>query len=245
MWAFEAERLGASEVVASDITYHAFKHLLFCRDVLGSKVVPYYNISPYNLAERLDVRFGAVDADFGDKGMESAPEDRAFDIVHDLGLLYHLRDPLASLSQARSVIKEGGLLLLETGVVLNMELSCMVPDGVDSYRFRIYDDPTTWWAPTISCLHEMLQASLFEPLVETQLILPQGKRETDTGRVCLAARAVNWKDAPHGVAVELANIHRNPGLDRWFVYHASNLNLTRTGVLETARAFLRNRLGRK
>ena len=59
MWAFEAERLGAAEVVATDVTYHAFEHFLFCKQVLDSQVVPYYNVSPYNLAERLDVRFGA------------------------------------------------------------------------------------------------------------------------------------------------------------------------------------------
>ena len=246
MWAFEAERLGAAEVVATDVTYHAFKHFIFCKQVLGSEVVPYYNVSPYNLAERLDVRFGALHSDFGDEAMTSDPEDRMFDVVHHLGLLYHLRDPLASLSQARSVIKEGGVLLLETGVVLNMELSCMVFNGVDSGRYRIYDDSTTWWAPTISCLHEMLRASLFEPLVETQLVLPQGKRETDTGRVCLAARAVGWQDAPHGVAVELANTHRNPGLENWFTYHASNLNLfSQPSLLERVRAFLKHRFGQK
>jgi len=246
MWAFEAERLGAAEVVATDITYHAFEHFMFCKQVLGSKVVPYYNVSPYNLAERLDVRFGALHSDFGDAAMTSTPEDRAFDVVHHLGLLYHLRDPLATLSQARSVMKKGGMLLMETGVVLNMELSCMVFNGVDPDNFRIYDDPTTWWAPTILCLHEMLRASLFEPLLETQVILPQGKRETDTGRVCLAARAVDWQDAPHGVAVELANVHRNPGLEQWFTYHAGDLGLlSKSGLLEPVRKFLKNRVPRK
>ena len=246
MWAFEAERLGAAEVVATDITYHAFEHFMFCKQVLGSNVVPYYNVSPYNLAERLDVRFGALHSDFGDAAMTNTPEDRAFDVVHHLGLLYHVRDPLATLSQARSVMKKGGFLLIETGVVLNIELSCMVFNGVDPDNFRIYDDPTTWWAPTILCLHEMLRASLFEPLLETQVILPQGKRETDTGRVCLAARAVDWQDAPHGVAVELANVHRNPGLEQWFTYHAGDLGLlSKSGLLEPVRKFLKNKVLRK
>ena len=246
MWAFEAERLGAAEVVATDITYHAFEHFMFCKQVLGSNVVPYYNVSPYNLAERLDVRFGALHSDFGDAAMTNTPEDRAFDVVHHLGLLYHVRDPLATLSQARSVMKKGGFLLIETGVVLNIELSCMVFNGVDPDNFRIYDDPTTWWAPTILCLHEMLRASLFEPLLETQVILPQGKRDTDTGRVCLAARAVDWQHAPHGVAVELANVHRNPGLEQWFTYHAGDLGLlSKSGLLEPVRKFLKNKVLRK
>ena len=238
--------LGAAEVVATDITYHAFEHFMFCKQVLGSNVVPYYNVSPYNLAERLDVRFGALHSDFGDAAITNTPEDRAFDVVHHLGLLYHVRDPLATLSQARSVMKKGGFLLIETGVVLNIELSCMVFNGVDPDNFRIYDDPTTWWAPTILCLHEMLRASLFEPLLETQVILPQGKRETDTGRVCLAARAVDWQDAPHGVAVELANVHRNPGLEQWFTYHAGDLGLlSKSGLLEPVRKFLKNKVLRK
>ena len=82
--------------------------------------------------------------------------------------------------------------------------------------------------------------------METQLILAQEKRETDTGRVCLVARAVSWQDAPHGVAVEFANTHRNPGLERWFIYHAGDLSLfSKSGLLEPVRAFLRNRLAGK
>ncbi len=49
MWAFEAEKLGASLVVATDCYYETYKNFLFCRNALNSRVIPYYNISPYDL----------------------------------------------------------------------------------------------------------------------------------------------------------------------------------------------------
>jgi len=49
MWAFEAEKLAARLVVATDCYYETFKKFLFCKEVLGSDVIPYYNISPYDM----------------------------------------------------------------------------------------------------------------------------------------------------------------------------------------------------
>ena len=57
MFAFEAEDLGARNVIATDCLYKSFKNFLFCKQVLGSRVIPYFNISPYDLTERLDVYF--------------------------------------------------------------------------------------------------------------------------------------------------------------------------------------------
>ncbi len=101
MWAFEAEQLGAKTVVATDCRYEALDNFIFCREILGSKAMPFYNVAPYFLAERLDVFFQ-------ENWKSQKPYERLFDIVHHLGLLYHLRDPFLSLSQARScLIKEG------------------------------------------------------------------------------------------------------------------------------------------
>jgi tRNA (mo5U34)-methyltransferase len=96
MFAFEAEEKKARTVVATDCLYNSFANFMFCREILKSRVVPYYNISPYNLTDRLDVYF--------DEQFPPADIDRRFDIVQHFGLLYHLRDPLLSLSQARSVL---------------------------------------------------------------------------------------------------------------------------------------------
>jgi tRNA (mo5U34)-methyltransferase len=143
MWAFEAEKLGAAPVVATDCYYEqVYERFLFCREVLGSKVIPYYNVSPYDLWERLDFFF---QENWGD----GKPYQRRFDIVQHLGLLYHLRDPLRSLSQARSVLRTGGHILIETAAVVDEDGAFLLFNGVTPGRGRIYTDTTTWWAPTI------------------------------------------------------------------------------------------------
>jgi tRNA (mo5U34)-methyltransferase len=229
MWAFEAEKLGAEMVVATDCYYETFKNFLFCRQVLRSNVIPYYNISPYNLHDRLDVYLQ-------ENWEQQKPYDRLFDIVQHLGLLYHLRDPMLTLSQARSVLRTGGHLLLETAAVINAPGSFMLFNGVPGRtpgKPRIYEDTTTWWAPTVECLKEMLMASLFEPIEGTVHSLDKvtepglmakvksgvrlalkaaNKGKFRISRVCLVARAIGPSDADKEYFRELSRAYRNPGL---------------------------------
>ena len=218
MWAFEAEKLGAETVVATDCFTLPYKNLLFCREVLRSRVIPYYNISPYKLTERLDV-------------FRQETGQTHFDVVQHLGLLYHLRDPLLTLSQVRSVLREGGYLLLETAAIPNIDAACMIFNGVpdkkkweqgDPYWWRGYNDVTTWWLPTVACMEEMLRATLFEPLMDTVCIVEQpptfemrGTQKTryERSRVCMVARAVAPAEANTDLAEELARTFRNPGLE--------------------------------
>lgn len=226
MWAFEAEKLGASQVVATDCYLETYHNFLFCKEALGSKVIPYYNVSPYEIFNRLDV---FLQENWGNQ----KPYDRMFDIVQHFGLLYHLRDPLYTLSQSRSVIKTGGILLIETAAVINEDGSFMLFNGVPPQKQRIYDDLTTWWAPTIPCLKEMLRASLFEPIEASVKVL---RKENFTNyiadfvkryfkderyvvsRVCMAAKAVEPDKYDKEYCRELARTYRNPGLvaDRLF-----------------------------
>jgi 2-polyprenyl-3-methyl-5-hydroxy-6-metoxy-1,4-benzoquinol methylase len=46
---------------------------------------------------------------------------RPFDVVVFAGVLYHMIDPLGGLAQARSFVREGGLLLLETSAVVDTQ----------------------------------------------------------------------------------------------------------------------------
>ena len=222
MWAFEAEKLGASLVVATDCYFETYKNFLFVRKVLNSNVIPYYNVSPYNLASRLDV--------FLQENWEvQKPYDRRFDIVQHMGLLYHLRDPLLTLSQARSVIKTGGHLLIETAVVADESGAFMVFNGVPPEAGRVYpDDPSTWWAPTVPCLLEMLRASMFEPVKASLQVMSAGDlaeplkrlvrkhvldRPYTITRAAVVARAVGRGDLDPEYFRELARTYRNPGLD--------------------------------
>ena len=224
LWAFEAERLGAKTVVATDCLYRTFKNFMFCRDILRSKCIPYYNISPYNLTERLDVFFQ-------ENFEQEKPYERMFDIVQHLGLLYHLRDPLLSLSQARSCIKAGGILLIETNVIMDTEESYMIYNGIP-FTHRLSDNYSVWWVPTINCMKEMLVASLFEPdessirVVEFTSPLAGkkdlffkrthgGMKDKDyrVGRLCMTARAAFSKEVQPEFLREMERTFRNPGLD--------------------------------
>jgi tRNA (mo5U34)-methyltransferase len=234
MWAFEAEKLGARNVVAVDSYYSQLENFLLCRNALNSRVMPYYNVAPHELSERLDVYLQedlfSADAD---------PYEKLFDVVQHLGLLYHLRDPLLTLAQSRSVLKTGGYLLMETAAVVDEKGSFMLFNGTppkDPTTGRIYPDITTWWAPTIRCLTEMLEAAMFEPLHDTIRVLERplagemarkirkhvrryfSEDSAHTiSRVSLVARAVGAKDVHREYFKELARTYRNPFLTTDFL----------------------------
>ena len=224
MFAFEAEQKGAKTVVATDCLYRTLSNLLFCREVFGSRIVPFYNVSPYRLADRLDVYF--------DEQYAGEEEDRRFDIVQHFGLLYHLRDPMLSLSQARSVLKPGGKLIIETDVVLNIPESFMLFNGLPNAA-RVRDNYSVWWAPTRACLIEMLESTLFkveeESYSEFAFIPPaheagrastaqrealrRDKKTYEIGRGAVIATAIGPGERNEKFEMELTRTYRNPGLD--------------------------------
>jgi tRNA (mo5U34)-methyltransferase len=138
-WSFEAEKLGAAEVWATDDMSQrktVTRSVPFAIECLGSKVRYRDDVSVYD-----------VDALFPEK----------FDVVICYGVLYHLRYPVLGLAKMRRVLKTGGTLLLETAV-LDTESTDM--------RWghnRIYpSDPSTWNAPSPSCLRFLLESSYFD-----------------------------------------------------------------------------------
>ncbi len=219
LWALEAESAGARQVIATDCLAGTFENLLLVRSILNSHIIPYYNVSPYNLTDRLDVRF---EENFGDEGQHT---DR-FDIVQHLGLLYHLRDPMFSLAQARSILKPEGLMLIETEVVLGRKDSALVFNGLPGVA-RLRDNYSVWWAPTELCLEEMLRANFFEPLMETKSTILYEVPVTASGRLRSGddavmetmGRSAMWCKAiePNGPVSkwerEMLRTFRNPGLD--------------------------------
>ncbi|MGC2855634.1 class I SAM-dependent methyltransferase [Novispirillum sp. DQ9] len=200
LWAFEAEKLGAKNVIATDVQATALEKFLTCREILGSKCLPFYNVSPYKLFDGLMPYLHSFTGD----SKKDCVKSNLFDIVQHFGVLYHLRDPLLSLSQARSVMKTGGTLILETAILRNEDQPHMAFNCNAAEKKTIYDDITTWWAPSPAALSEMLRASMFEPLPETQSIM--------SDRLTIAARAVGSSDVARDLWDELGRDYRNPGL---------------------------------
>ena len=133
-----------------------------------------------------------------------------FDIIQNFGLMYHLRDPLLALSQCRSVLKPDGVMILETAAYLKSDDPIMVFNNNGAApQFTFYPDITTWWAPTVRCLKEMLRATLFEPDETSVEVFPQ---EHGFGRVCMVAYPVSVERAPEALVGELKKTYRNPGL---------------------------------
>ncbi|HEY5986674.1 MAG TPA: methyltransferase domain-containing protein, partial [Streptosporangiaceae bacterium] len=147
LWSFEAERRGASLVVALDTwdgkgsqvggrllpkpTREGFD---FAKRVLGSRVYPIQG-TVSNLCYELESPLPCL---------EAIVFDTKFDVVLFLGVLYHLRHPLWALERIRSVMADDGLLILETHVDL---LSVPRPAVAFYEGAEAGEDPTNWWGP--------------------------------------------------------------------------------------------------
>jgi tRNA (mo5U34)-methyltransferase len=162
-FSFEAERRGASRVVAAD--YYSWRGLGWgttngkagfelAREALGSQVE--------------DVEIDVMDL--------SPDRVGTFDVVLFLGVLYHLRHPLLALERVASVTRD--LLIVETVVdMLGVRRPAMAfyPDR------ELNGDPTNWWAPNVAAVEGMLHTVGFQR-VRTVTPLPSLPRR--------AARAV-------------------------------------------------------
>ena len=133
---FEAERRGASRVLATDSFVWRNKvragksGFEFARAALHSKV------------EDMEIDV-----------MDLSPERvGTFDVVLFLGVLYHLRHPLLALERVRSVTKK--LLIMETHVdFLQIERPAMA-----FYPGKeLSNDPTNWCGPNEACCVAMLK----------------------------------------------------------------------------------------
>jgi len=171
-WAFEAEKRGASLVVATDVRLLGLERIIFVKSVLNSKIVPLYGVPVQDIEKRLAV-FGLSEK---------------FDIVQHFGLFYHLRDPLLSLAQCRRILSDHGQLLIETAYIDDDEKSYMAFNGLPN-QFHFYGIGSTW-APTKRCLREILIRSFFNPVNEENwqyAIHPDNNQPVKVGRICMTS----------------------------------------------------------
>lgn len=167
-WAFEAEDHGAKEVVGSDI--------LSLRPVFGD------GPETFEVAKALresNVKFRAASVYDCDEIFGKS----SFDIIQCFGVVYHLRYPEYAFAKLRRTLKEGGLLLMETAVMLDTDRALIELDQQKIYPL----DRSTWNAYSMPGLRIALETSYFDILDEKILI--RQDEELKIGRGYFLARA--------------------------------------------------------
>jgi tRNA (mo5U34)-methyltransferase len=166
-FSFEAERRGASEVVAID--YHSWAVdwpglLKYMSDEKAAGRVPDPYAPPAHLIDEVKQPGRSV-FDLTKEALGSIVEPvlsrvedynpgRQFDIVLYLGVLYHCEDPMASLKKVAALTRE-------TIVVETLGISTATEDVALWQYFHddsVNSDVTTWWAPNAKGLGDMLRA---------------------------------------------------------------------------------------
>lgn len=171
-YSFEAERRGASRVVALDHYVWSLDlpgHIRYwreCRErgvvALPTEQTPYWQPDrlpgkkAFDAAHRaLRSRVEAVVGNFMTMDLASLG---TFDVVLFLGVLYHMENPLASLRRVAALAKE--VAILETHAVAtpgyeNLEICEFYSSN------QLNDDVTNWWGPNVKALQGMCRAAGF------------------------------------------------------------------------------------
>src|SRR5690349_23371163 len=139
-FSFEAERRGASRVVAVDS---------FCWNGTG-----WGSKAGFECARRV---LGSKVEDREIEVLDLSPETvGVFDLVLFLGVLYHMKHPLLALERVASVCR--GQLILWT----HIDLAHLTQPAAAFYPgHELNSDPTNWWGPNPAAVIGMLQTAGF------------------------------------------------------------------------------------
>jgi tRNA (mo5U34)-methyltransferase len=156
-FSFEAERRGAARVLATD-------HFCWSGPGWGTKAGFDYAHARYG--SRVETREMNVQD-------MSAENPGVFDTVLFLGVLYHLKDPLAALEHAASVTAE--TLVVETVTAFD-PFPWKLAGYFEGDEYN--GDPTNFWAPNRRCLEAMLRDVGFSRIetVRNPNIVPHWRR---------------------------------------------------------------------
>jgi len=134
-----ALRRGARRVVAYD-RVDSSPRIDFLKKVLDVDFDYVSKLSLHALPERL-------------REMDAYP----FDVVFFCGVLYHMFDPMAGLSVARGLVRNGGLLVIETAAVIEAGFRMHFNAG---RLFRA----TNYWQMSLDCLDYLCKLLQLEPI---------------------------------------------------------------------------------
>lgn len=151
-FSFEAERRGASRVLATDS---------YSWDGGGWGTQAGFQLARRALNSRVeDLKIDVLDLNPERVGI--------FDLTLFLGVLYHMRHPLLALERVASVT--GKMLILDTHVDLldhARPLMAFYPDR------ELNNDPTNWWGPNPAAVEAMLRTVGFREVKLVRLLLDQ------------------------------------------------------------------------
>jgi len=92
-------------------------------------------------------------------GIEAMPSGMGcFDTVFSMGILYHRRSPIDHLLELKSLLRNGGELILETLVVAGDEQNCLMPHG------RYAKMRNVWFIPSVEMLSLWLKRAGFKAI---------------------------------------------------------------------------------
>jgi tRNA (mo5U34)-methyltransferase len=144
-YSVEATRRGATVTATDHHVWHDSWGDRRCIDLVRKHLAPSMTIVDADLPELTPERLGR------------------FDIVLFLGVLYHLRHPLAALERVAKLVTD--TLIIETRMTMRHV-------GKPVMQFHpgktLGNDPTNWWTPNRPCVEEMLRDLGFRKIRYTQ-----------------------------------------------------------------------------
>ena len=185
-WAFEMERRGAAEVVATDVEQveaaelppHRREQLLETQGRLGTKLGLGFELASRALGSRATrVVLNIYDLGAGRPGGE-------FDFVFIGALLLHLRDPIRALERARGVLADGGELRLFEPYADRLGWRAR---RAPVARFQPLDTSFNWWLPNLAALDAWLQVAGFSTSRRLARLTPPAKPEMRQRHVLISA----------------------------------------------------------
>ncbi len=185
-WAFEMERRGAAEVVATDVEQvdaaelppHRRAQLAETQRRLGTKLGLGFELASRALGSRARrVVCDVYDLDGERPGGE-------FDFVFIGALLLHLRDPIRALERTREVLGDGGELRLFEPYADRLGWRAR---RAPVARFQPLDTSFNWWLPNLAALDAWLRVAGFGASRRLAKVTPPAKPEMRQRHVLIAA----------------------------------------------------------
>ena len=153
-FSFEAERRGASRVLASDSWAWQGRSPLPPKP--GSSEPAFGSKRGFDLVHEIrDSKVESTEVDV----MDLDPADvGTFDVVLFLGVLYHLPHPLLALEKVASVVADGGMVIMETVIdqmFTRRPAAAFYPDDA------LAGDDTNYWGTNLACTIGMMRTAGF------------------------------------------------------------------------------------